>query len=44
VDREVLADARRLAEARRTVEAVSRYREAFGAPTPPPGFALEFYR
>ncbi|HZF74919.1 MAG TPA: cellulose synthase subunit BcsC-related outer membrane protein [Acetobacteraceae bacterium] len=44
VDREVLADARRLAEARRTVEAVSRYREAFGGPTPPPGFALEFYQ
>ncbi|WP_149537184.1 cellulose biosynthesis protein BcsC [Siccirubricoccus phaeus] len=43
IDREALAEARRLASAGQTAEAVARYREAFGAATPPDPLAVEFY-
>ncbi|MBV1796702.1 cellulose biosynthesis protein BcsC [Siccirubricoccus sp. G192] len=38
-----LAEARRLAQAGRTAEAVARYRELFGASRPPLALAPEFY-
>ena len=43
VDREALAEARRLAQAGRVAEAVERYRSAFNSPTPPETLASEFY-
>ncbi|GGC26566.1 cellulose biosynthesis protein [Siccirubricoccus deserti] len=43
LDREGLAEARRLAQAGRAAEAVARYREVFGAGAPPDFLAGEFY-
>ncbi|MCO6420061.1 tetratricopeptide repeat protein, partial [Siccirubricoccus sp. KC 17139] len=43
MDREALAEARRLASAGQAQEAVARYREAFGGATPPEPLAVEFY-
>lgn len=44
MDRDLLADARRLAEAGQGAEAVVRYREAFGGTNPPEALAAEFYQ
>lgn len=43
IDRDTLAEARRLAGAGQIAEAVARYREAFGGNTPPEPLAVEFY-
>lgn len=44
VDAELLAEARRLAQAGRAAEAVRRYRELFRGAGVPDGFALEYYQ
>ncbi len=43
VDMEALTEARRLAQAGRTAEAVQRYRELFRGAAPPDGYAQEYY-
>ncbi|PZW40065.1 tetratricopeptide repeat protein [Humitalea rosea] len=44
IDRGAIEEARRLAREGRAVEAVARYRGAFGPGTPPEPYALEFYQ
>ncbi len=44
VDQGALAEARRLAQAGRTAEAIARYRELFRGNQPPDVYAVEFYQ
>lgn len=44
VDQGALAEARRLAQAGRTAEAIARYRELFRGNQPPDAYAVEFYQ
>ena len=44
VDPGALAEARRLAQAGQTAEAVARYRQIFGGGTPPDSYAAEYYQ
>ena len=44
VDQGALAEARRLAQAGRTAEAIARYRELFRGNQPPDVYAIEFYQ